>query len=161
MQNAPAIVASNPVRYSRRKRGAQIGAHCNSPYASGAGGYFVEEGARGRLMLMDLPDLKAKIQAGQFKFSLHADLEAEADNLAFSQVIEAILSGEVLESYPDTGRGESCLIVGLAGGAPVHAVCGLRGESVIIVTVYVPQPPKFIDPWTRGDEESHDDSPSE
>jgi len=29
-----------------------------------------------------------------------------------------MLSGRILEEYPDTGRGESCLVVGFAGGYP-------------------------------------------
>ncbi|MGQ9628281.1 MAG: DUF4258 domain-containing protein [Anaerolineae bacterium] len=66
------------------------------------------------------------------------------------QVEEALLSGAILEDYPDTGRGESCLIVGFAtDGTPIHTVCGWRGEDVVIITIYIPRPPKFIDPWTR------------
>jgi len=62
-----------------------------------------------------------------------------------------LLSGEILEQYPDTGRGESCLIVGFAGDVPVHVVCGWRGEKVSLITIYILRPPKFIDPWTRGE----------
>ncbi|WP_431191222.1 DUF4258 domain-containing protein [Leptolyngbya subtilissima] len=37
----------------------------------------------------------------------HADIERKADDLTLMQVEEALLNGEVLEQYPDTGRGES------------------------------------------------------
>jgi len=30
-------------------------------------------------------------------------------------------------------------------------VCGWRGEKIVLITVYIPRPPKFIDPWTRGE----------
>jgi len=100
---------------------------------------------------MKLHNIKAKIRAGLFKFSWHAEIEAEADNLAIAQVVDAILSGEIYENYPDSGRGESCLIVGFSGKIPIHAICGMRADNVIIVTVYIPRPPKFIDPWTRGE----------
>ncbi|MCD5417790.1 DUF4258 domain-containing protein [Candidatus Bipolaricaulota bacterium] len=43
--------------------------------------------------------------------------------MTFAQVEEALLNGEILEQYPDTGRGESCLVVGSAGKVPIHAVC--------------------------------------
>ncbi len=76
-------------------------------------------------------------------------MEAEADDLEIAQIVEAILNDDILEQYPDTGRGESCLVVGLTGNIPIHVVCGMRAEHVIIVTVYIPGPPKFIDPWTR------------
>lgn len=68
----------------------------------------------------------------------------------FAQVEEALLDGQILEQYPDTGRGESCLVVGFAGDIPIHAIGGWRGERVVLITVYIPRPPKFIDPWTRG-----------
>ncbi|XWK90775.1 MAG: DUF4258 domain-containing protein [Phormidium sp.] len=59
-------------------------------------------------------------------------------------------NGEILEQYPDTGRGESCLILDFADDLPIHIVCGWRCERVAIITVYIPSPPNFIDPRTRG-----------
>ncbi len=63
---------------------------------------------------------------------------------------EALLNGKILEQYPDTGRGESCLVVGFATETPVHIVCGWRSEKIALITVCIPTSPKFIDPWTRG-----------
>ncbi len=68
----------------------------------------------------------------------------------FAQIEEALLTCEVLEQYPDTGRGESCLLVGFAGALPIHVVCGWKGNAVVVITVYVPRPPRFRDPWIRG-----------
>ena len=99
---------------------------------------------------MDVEEIKAKVRANEYVYSLHAEIERGADELTFAQVEEALLSGEILEQYPDTGRGESCLIVGFAGNVPIHVVCGWRGEKVALITVYVPRLPKFVDPWTRG-----------
>ncbi len=98
---------------------------------------------------MDLEDVKDRVRAGNFRFSLHAEMEAEEDNLDIAQIVEAIVSGEILEQYADTGRGESCLLVGFSGETPIHIVCGKRADNVIVVTVYIPSLPKFIDPWTR------------
>lgn len=100
---------------------------------------------------MDIEEIKAKVRTNQYFYSLHADMERQADGLTLAQVEEALLNGKILEQYPDTGRGESCLIVGFAGDEPVHVVCGWRGEKAALVTVYVPRPPKFVDPWTRGE----------
>jgi hypothetical protein len=106
---------------------------------------------------MDIQEIKAKVRANRYVYTHHAEIERKADELTFAQIEDALLSGEVLEQYPNTGRGESCLVVGFAGTVPIHVVCGWRGERVAIITVYVPGPPKFVDPWTRGartDEES-------
>jgi len=98
---------------------------------------------------MELKEIHNCIIQGHYKFSLHASIEAESDGLDFAQILVCIQNGKILENYPDTGRGESCLVVGFSGSLPIHVVCSLRAGQVIIVTVYIPGPPNFIDPWTR------------
>jgi hypothetical protein len=99
---------------------------------------------------MDIEEIWAKVRSNAYGYTQHAELERAADNLTFSEIEAALLGGAMLEHYPDTGRGESCLIVGFAGKLPIHIVCGWRGDQVVVITVYVPQPPHFVDPWTRG-----------
>ncbi len=73
-----------------------------------------------------------------------------------TEVEEALTQGEILEAYPHDPRGESCLMLGYAGIKPIHAVLGwvkVRGTEkriLRIITVYIPQPPKWSDPRTRG-----------
>jgi hypothetical protein len=99
---------------------------------------------------MDIERIKASVHSNLYVYSQHADFERKADGLTFSQVEEALLNGKMLEQYADSGRGESCLIAGFAGKTPVHIVCGWRGDQIVLITVYIPGPPKFVDPWTRG-----------
>jgi hypothetical protein len=99
---------------------------------------------------MNIEDIKTCVAKGQYVYSRHAEIERKAEKLTFVQIKEALLSGEILEQYPDTGRGESCLVVGFAGETAIHIVCGWLGKKVVLITVYIPQPPKFINPWTRG-----------
>lgn len=99
---------------------------------------------------MDISLLKNKIANNEYVYTHHAEIERRADNLTFIQVETALLDSEILEQYPDTGRGESCLLVGFAKNLPIHMVCGWRGDKIVIITVYIPQPPKFINPWKRG-----------
>lgn len=73
------------------------------------------------------------------------------DDLMISDVEEAILSGRILENYPEDKRGESCLVVGFSdSGVPIHIVCGEKDDKVVIITVYIPRPPKFKTPYVRG-----------
>lgn len=102
---------------------------------------------------MNLEEIKARVRNNLYVYSHHADIERRADALTFAQVEDALLNGQILEQYSDTGRGESCLVVGLAGKQPIHVVCGRRGENVALITVYIPRLPKFVDPWTRGEKE--------
>jgi len=56
-----------------------------------------------------------------------------------------------IEKYNDTGRGESCLVAGFnQQGKPIHIVCGHYHDELIIITVYIPTPPKFKNPYQRG-----------
>ncbi|MCP4357291.1 MAG: DUF4258 domain-containing protein [Chloroflexi bacterium] len=102
---------------------------------------------------MDIDEIKALVGAGKFRLSLHAEMETAADNLHISEIVTAILNDDPLEKYPDTGRGESCLLLGFVKDIPLHVVCGFRAGNVIIITVYIPTLPKFVDPWTRRTEE--------
>lgn len=99
---------------------------------------------------MNIDLIKAKVRANAFSLSDHADHEAADENIDIAEIRQAILDGETLEEYADTGRGASYLIVGFANKRPIHVVCGWRREQVVVITVYIPKPPKFIDPWTRG-----------
>jgi hypothetical protein len=70
------------------------------------------------------------------------------------QVKEAILAGRVLETYTDDARGWSYLVLGFPQGQPLHVQVGYnkyRGLAIIITLyVYVPEPPKWINPSQRG-----------
>jgi hypothetical protein len=100
---------------------------------------------------MNIEEIRTRVRANEYVYTQHADIERRADELTFSQIEKALLNGQILEQYPDTGRGESCLVVGSAEEVPIHAVCGWRGEKVAVITVYIPRPPRFVDPWTRGE----------
>ena len=90
------------------------------------------------------------IRKSEYYFSKHGEEERQKDNLIIEEVEEALLNGIILENYEDTGRGKSCLVVGFTkNGKPVHVVCGVRGNLLVIITVYIPRPPKFKTPYER------------
>jgi hypothetical protein len=93
-----------------------------------------------------------RIRKAEYYFSKHGDQERQNDNLTIVEVNEALLGGRILEQYEDTGRGESCLVAGFTeSGKPIHIVCGRRGDWLVIITVYIPRPPKFKTPYERGE----------
>lgn len=101
--------------------------------------------------MLEIKWIQERIKNVKYYFSKHGDQERQSDNLTIAEVEEALLSGRILEQYPDTGRGESCLVAGFSeGGKPVHIVCGEREEWLVIITVYIPRPPKFKSPYERG-----------
>lgn len=95
--------------------------------------------------------IKECAAAGRYRYSRHADRERQNDGLMLAEIEQALVCGRVIEQYPDTGRGESCLLAGFTDqGKPVHVVCAAMADWLIIVTVYIPKPPKFKNPYERG-----------
>lgn len=98
-----------------------------------------------------LDDIQALVRTGDYYISRHADVEMHNDDLSITEIEEALLNGVIIEQYPDTGRGQSCLVAGFTkSGKPVHIVSGFHTGCLTIVTVYVPTPPKFRNPFERG-----------
>ena len=100
---------------------------------------------------MNFEWIKNCVNKNDYYFSKHSDQERMNDNLTISDIEQAILSGKIIEDYIDDVRGESCLIAGFSdSGIPVHIVCGKRNNKPVIITVYIPKPPKFKNPFERS-----------
>ena len=100
----------------------------------------------------DLIDqLHQKIAHGQFEFSEHAANQAIRRYIPLSEVREALLSGRMIEDYPDDQYGPSCLILGhTSTGRPLHIQCSYPSRpSVKIITVYQPDPNRWNSDFTR------------
>ncbi len=92
-----------------------------------------------------------KVREDNYFFSKHGARERQNDDLLIAEIEEALISGRILEHYENTGRGQSCLVVGFTkSGKPIHVVCGERGWQMVVITVYIPLPPGFKTPYERG-----------
>lgn len=92
---------------------------------------------------MDLEHIKRLVAQGNYRLTLHAEVERDADMITAQQIEDVLLSKEakIVEDYPNDPRGPSCLILGFTNkGLPIHVVCGLGdSETLIIITVYRPE----------------------
>jgi hypothetical protein len=100
-------------------------------------------------------DLLSKIQAlikeQKYRLSNHAEIERENDLIAMKEIEEALLSpdSEIIENYPNDPRGHSCLVLGLTqNNKPIHCVCGITLQVLIIITIYRPEPTQWIN-WRK------------
>lgn len=93
-----------------------------------------------------------KVPQDRFELSGHAQQEAAAEQISVDDIKHAILVGQELEPYPNDPRGPSCLMVGQDESYRwLHVLCGnFDRENLLIITVYLPQPPKWKGPFTRG-----------
>jgi len=64
-------------------------------------------------------------------------------------VRRVVMSGEIIEDYPEDARGHSCLLLGGgADGRKIHVVCAPRAAYLAIITAYLPDPGEW-DPELR------------
>jgi hypothetical protein len=73
------------------------------------------------------------------------------DRMISTQEIERIImTGEVIEDYPQDSRGHSCLILGLGqNNRPIHIVCSPKNEYLAIITAYLPDPLQWSSDFKR------------
>ena len=92
------------------------------------------------------------VRERQIKISLHAAEQALSEEITRTEIEAALLSGQVLEDYPDWWLGPSCLIYGqTALGRDLHLVVSYEALPITIITVYEPRPPRWATPTVRGD----------
>lgn len=98
---------------------------------------------------MDIETIRKAILSDQYEISQHAERERRNDNLSIADLENAILTGEIIEQYPEDPRGSSFLVLGYAmDGRPVHIVVGILPQNWMrFITVYVPDPNKWESDW--------------
>lgn len=97
---------------------------------------------------MDLKNIRGKVKKGEFDLSEHAHIERQIEKISIEEIKQTILGSDIIEEYPKDPRGTSCLI----GNENLHVVCGFRDEKVLVVTLYRPEEPVWIDWKTRAKE---------
>ena len=101
---------------------------------------------------MDIGLLHTAVGLGQVKITEHAEEEAWNDTLSLADIYTAVLDGEVIEDYPTDKPYPSCLVLGrTAGGDPINSVWAYNNQTewAVLVTVYRPDPDRWIDWKTR------------
>lgn len=92
-----------------------------------------------------------QIKREAFRVTQHAQQEMAEEDILLEETLVAILSGQILENYPEHRRGPCCLVCGYTDrGRPLHVVCTTAQPLLILITVYEPKPPKWVTPTRRG-----------
>lgn len=91
---------------------------------------------------------QAKVDA--VRVTTHAHQEIVEDEYSLDDVLFVLSNAIVLENYPDHKRGACCLVYGKnSAGRNIHIVCTTSLKLAVIITVYEPLPPKWINPSER------------
>jgi hypothetical protein len=101
---------------------------------------------------MKLEDIMQLVKEDKYDYSNHAQEALAEREILDIQVKRAILHGKLLETYTEDIRDKSYLILG-GEKKPIHVLVGYNKyrNKAFIITVYVPEPPKWITPDKRGD----------
>ena len=97
-------------------------------------------------MLM-IEEILTKIIQKQFEFSQHAIDQSLIRHITVQEIREAIMTGEIIEDYPNDKYGPSCLILGFTLlDRPLHIQCSYPCRPLIkIITLYEPSMTRWID----------------
>ena len=64
-----------------------------------------------------------------------------ARGLRYTDIQTCIVSGEIIEQYPEDYPHPSCLI----NGNGIHVVCAVGEDQLYIITAYRPAPDRWLD----------------
>jgi hypothetical protein len=98
---------------------------------------------------MNIREIQDRIREGEYRLSDHAVKRMIKRAIVRREVEEAILSGEIIEEYPDDKYSPSCLILGRTRQERMLHVQASLPPSVVIITTYEPDPAEWIDGKVR------------
>jgi len=102
--------------------------------------------------MITIQSIIESIKSNKIRITDHADEEAYSDGLSFKEIFASISAGEIIEQYPDDKPYPSCLIFSKSiENEPIHSVWAYNQttESCVLITVYRPDPNKWLDGRTR------------
>src|SRR4030067_2116029 len=94
---------------------------------------------------MTIEEIHNRIRQRKSSFSDHSVKRMIKRNVTRQEVESAILTGEIIEEYPDDKYSPSCLVYGKTEiGRDLHVQVSLP-PIVVIITAYDPDPKEWID----------------
>jgi hypothetical protein len=94
---------------------------------------------------VDIGNIKGQVRRKKYTISFSHTEKVRLREISLDEIEAAILSGLIIEPYPDDPRGSSCLIMGYSNeGRPLHVLCGnLAEDELLIITAYEPNPDEW------------------
>ncbi len=94
--------------------------------------------------MIDIESLKRYYEEDKIIISIHAQERLRQRGIRQKDIRKAVLSGEIIEQYPDDFPFPSCLILGYdENKKAIHVVISDEGSMGRIITAYIPNTEKF------------------
>lgn len=96
--------------------------------------------------MIDIKNLRSYYEQDKVFITLHAQERLRQREIKAKDIKNCIMTGEVIEQYPDDFPYPSCLIYGKTiKGDIIHVVASDSGSESRIITAYYPNELKFYD----------------
>ena len=83
---------------------------------------------------------------GALRWTNHIFVRLLQRDISMDNVESSILTGEIIEQYPEDYPYPSCLILGLTvEKLYLHVVCGIGDGELWLITAYYPDPDEWTD----------------
>lgn len=96
-----------------------------------------------------LERIRRLVQSGEVRVSEHGYEEIAEDDISVQEILDGVITGVAVESYPDFPKGHCVLVLQSdREGQPVHVVWGIPAgfsKPAVVVTAYRPDPRKWSD----------------
>jgi hypothetical protein len=93
---------------------------------------------------MNIVELKDCVLKRKIKWTAHVAQRIQERDISRLDVMNCIVTGEIIENYPEDYPHPSCLVFGLTtNGKTLHVVVGYDFEFLYIITAYYPNILKF------------------
>lgn len=97
-------------------------------------------------MALTIEELQKLCTPENIILTMHAAKRLEQRGIFLKEVMNCIMTGEIIEQYPNDYPYPSCLTLGNKNTAkPLHAVIGTNGIQLWIITAYYPASEKWMD----------------
>lgn len=94
--------------------------------------------------MIDIETLKGYFQKDTIFITQHAKNRCRERNIKQKDLQNCVMTGEIIEQYPDDFPFPSCLVFGYAADNRImHAVISNEGESGRVITAYIPDTNTF------------------
>lgn len=99
---------------------------------------------------MNIDIIKDLCKDETIEVSQHFAERCRKRGITYKEAKEAILSGKIIEEYPDDYPFESCLILGVALNLKIlHVVAGIGNNKLWLITVYEPDRNRWNSTFTE------------
>ena len=102
---------------------------------------------------MDIDIIKNLCNDESIEVTQHILLRFQQRKISYTEIKQAILSGEIIEDYPDDYPYPSCLILGRTNSNRIlHVVVGVSENKLWLITAYIPDLAQWSDNFRKRNE---------